>query len=134
MENLPQEQRKQRLIQSKLSKKGEIPDYLSRMGDVLKYIVKRHRLQACFGGSVHILLNRNKCHAERWIDDLCQPSHFHLFTTEAAKAFHDDRADQAVLYHFLHLLKTFPLECSTWYAVIHEELGIPVTLPTGVVL
>ena len=35
MENLPQEQRKQRLIQSKPSEKGEIITYLSRMGDVL---------------------------------------------------------------------------------------------------
>ena len=35
MENLPQEQRKQRLIQSKSSEKGEIITYLSRMGDVL---------------------------------------------------------------------------------------------------
>ena len=36
MENLPQEQRKQRLIQSKPSEKGEIITYLSRMGDVLE--------------------------------------------------------------------------------------------------
>nr|DAE90640.1 MAG TPA: Putative amidoligase enzyme [Caudoviricetes sp.] len=35
MANLPQEQRKQRLIQSKPSEKGEIIPSLSRMGDVL---------------------------------------------------------------------------------------------------
>ena len=38
MENLPQEQRKQRLIQSKPSEKGEIITYLSRMGDVLERV------------------------------------------------------------------------------------------------
>ena len=39
MENLPQEQRKQRLIQSKPSEKGEIITYLSQMGDVLEPVL-----------------------------------------------------------------------------------------------
>ena len=43
MENLPQEQRKQRLIQSKPSEKGEIITYLSRMGDVLEQIANRRK-------------------------------------------------------------------------------------------
>lgn len=42
MENLPQEQRKQRLIQSKPSEKGEIITYLSRMGDVLVDALQRN--------------------------------------------------------------------------------------------
>ena len=48
MANLPQEQRKQRLIQSKPSEKGEIITYLSRMGDVLHDVQERHKF-ARFG-------------------------------------------------------------------------------------
>ena len=44
MENLPQEQRKQRLIQSKPSEKGEIITYLSRMGDVLHNVFERSKI------------------------------------------------------------------------------------------
>jgi len=36
-----------------------------------------------------------------------------------AEALHNDRTNQTVLCHFLHLLKAFPLEGSAGYAVIY---------------
>ena len=60
MENLPQEQRKQRLIQSKLSKKGEIITYLSRMGDVLHDIQKRCEVIFGWIGTIHIVVDSDK--------------------------------------------------------------------------
>lgn len=68
------------------------------------------------------------------IDDLCQPSHFHLLTTKTAEVLHNDRTNQTVLYHFLHLLKAFPLEGSAGYAVVYKELRVPIAFPTGEVL
>ena len=64
MENLPQEQRKQRLIQSKPSEKGEIITYLSRMGDVLEQIFERHEIIALCVFRVHIVVDRNVPDAE----------------------------------------------------------------------
>ena len=119
---------------AKSSEKGEIITYLSRMGDVLEDVVERHHFQAGFGGGIYILLDRNEGHAKGRIDDLCQPSHFHLLTTKTTEVFHDDCADQPVFYHFLHLLKAFPLKGSTGYAVVYKELRVPKALPTGEVL
>ena len=101
---------------------------------LVENVVERHHLQTRFGGGIHILLDRNEGHAKGRIDDLCQPSHFHLLTTKTTKIFYDNRTNQAVLYHFLHLLKPFPLEGSTGYAVIYKELRVPKALPTGEVL
>ena len=98
---------------------------------LIKDVVERHHLQTRFGGGVHILLNRNEGHAKGRIDDLCQPSHFHLLTTKTAEVFHNNRTNRAGLYHFLHLLKAFPLEGSTGYAVIYKELRISIAFPTG---
>ena len=61
MENLPQEQRKQRLIQSKPSEKGEIITYLSRMGDVLKPGLDACKIVVCAVGinGVEIVVDGN---------------------------------------------------------------------------
>ena len=101
---------------------------------LVKNIVERHHLQARFGGGIYILLDRNKGHAEGRINDLRQPSHFHLFTSEAAEVFYDDCADQTVLHHVLHPLKSFPLKGGAGYAVIYKELRVPIALPPGEVL
>ena len=98
---------------------------------LIENVVEWHHLQTGFGGGIHILLNRDKGYTEGRIDDLCQPSHFHLLTTKAAEVFHNNRADQAVLYHLLHLLKAFPLKGSTGYAVVYKELRVPIAFPAG---
>lgn len=101
---------------------------------LIENVVEWHHLQAGFGGRVHILLDGNEGHTKGRIDDLCQPSHFHLLTTKAAEVLHNDRTNQTVLYHFLHLLKAFPLEGSAGYAVVYKELRVPIAFPTGEVL
>ena len=111
-------------------------DFLAGLFGVplVKNVVKRHHLKPCFGCGVHILLDGNEGHTKGRIDDLCQPSHFHLLTTKAAEVLHNDRTNQTVLYHFLHLLKAFPLEGSAGYAVVYKELRVPIAFPTGEVL
>lgn len=45
------------MIQSKLSKKGEITDYLSRMGDVLHDVQERCEVIVLRGSTVHIVVD-----------------------------------------------------------------------------
>ena len=81
MENLPQEQRKQRLIQSKPSEKGEIITYLSRMGDVLEQVTDRRQFVFTFGG-VNIVRNCNKADIVLGEKFLCQSPDFNIVSSE----------------------------------------------------
>ena len=87
MANLPQEQRKQRLIQSKLSKKGEITDYLSRMGDVLHDIEKRREIILRLIGAVHAVIDGNEANAVLREGDLRIKAHTEVITTHATEVF-----------------------------------------------
>ena len=82
MANLPQEQRKQRLIQSKLSKKGEITDYLSRMGDVLDNIQKRGKVAILLVRAVYAVVDSDKPHTLFHEQDFCIKAHFQIITTK----------------------------------------------------
>ena len=64
MENLPQEQRKQRLIQSKPSEKGEIITYLSRMGDVLHHIFQNDQHLIVLAERVNAVIQRDEATAK----------------------------------------------------------------------
>ena len=68
MENLPQEQRKQRLIQSKPSEKGEIITYLSRMGDVLEPVLDARNIAVGTVGvdGVKMVVDGNIAHIVLW--------------------------------------------------------------------
>ena len=77
MENLPQEQRKQRLIQSKPSEKGEIIPSLSRMGDVLDDVPKRGELIITLG-AVHTIVDSNKVNVMLREHDLCIHAHLQI--------------------------------------------------------
>ena len=48
---------------AKLSEKGEIITYLSRMGDVLENTVKRKHFHTLSGGAVYIFLTGDKGNA-----------------------------------------------------------------------
>ena len=87
MENLPQEQRKQRLIQSKPSEKGEIITYLSRMGDVLEQIFERHEIIALCVFRVHIVVDRNVPDAEHGEALLNIETGMKLVSAKAAEIF-----------------------------------------------
>ena len=91
MENLPQEQRKQRLIQSKPSEKGEIITYLSRMGDVLEQILERHEVVVLAAVGVHIVIDSDVADAEHGEAFLDVQARVELISTEATEIFgHND--------------------------------------------
>ena len=77
MENLPQEQRKQRLIQSKPSEKGEIITYLSRMGDVLKDIPQRGKVIVALC-AVHSVIDSDEADAFLWENHFRVHSHLQV--------------------------------------------------------
>ena len=89
MENLPQEQRKQRLIQSKLSKKGEITDYLSRMGDVLHDVQERREVIVLRGSTVHIVVDGYEPNALFREKDFCVVANLQVVSTQTTE----------ILYH-----------------------------------
>ena len=104
MENLPQEQRKQRLIQSKPSEKGEIITYLSRMGDVLDNIDERDELIVLLVSAVHTAVDGNEPHVILRECDLGIHLNFQIISTDAAHVLRDDRADLSVFHQCHHAL------------------------------
>ena len=112
MENLPQEQRKQRLIQSKPSEKGEIITYLSRMGDVLDDIAEGSKLIVALG-AVHPIVYGNKVNIMLREHDLGIHTHLQIITAKAGHILDDDPFDDSRLHIGNHLLETRPIEgCS----------------------
>ena len=89
MANLPQEQRKQRLIQSKLSKKGEITDYLSRMGDVLHDVQERREVIVLRGSTVHIVVDGYEPNALFREKDFCVAANSQVISSKTTE----------ILYH-----------------------------------
>ena len=110
MENLPQEQRKQRLIQSKSSEKGEIITYLSRMGDVLEQIFERHEIIALCVFRVHIVVDRNAPDAEHRKALFNVETGVKLVSAKAAEILGHDDPDLPVFHVCDHLLKCGSLE------------------------
>ena len=110
MENLPQEQRKQRLIQSKPSEKGEIITYLSQMGDVLEQIFERHEIIALCVFRVHIVVDCNVPNAEHGEALLNIETGVKLVSAKAAEVLGYDDPNLPVFHVRDHLLKCGSLE------------------------
>ena len=83
MENLPQEQRKQRLIQSKPSEKGEIITYLSQMGDVLEQVADCGKALSVPALAVHAVVDGNEPHIVAGEDDVGVLAYSQVITTKA---------------------------------------------------
>ncbi len=83
MENLPQEQQKQRLIQSKPSEKGEIIPYLSRMGDVLHHIFQNDQHLIVLAERVNAVVQSDEATAEGRKHKVRVLARFDVITTEA---------------------------------------------------
>ena len=83
MENLPQEQQKQRLIQSKPSEKGEIIPYLSRMGDVLLHIFQNDQHLIVLAERVNAVVQSDEATAEGRKHKVSVLARFDVITTEA---------------------------------------------------
>ena len=86
MENLPQEQRKQRLIQSKPSEKGEIITYLSRMGDVLEQVPQWSQVVVAVC-TVYRIVDRNETNAFLWENHFRVHSHLKIVSTKSRHIF-----------------------------------------------
>ena len=83
MENLPQEQRKQRLIQSKPSEKGEIIPYLSRKGDVLHHIFQNDQHFVVLAEGVNAIIQSDETAAEGRKHKVRVLASFDVISTEA---------------------------------------------------
>ena len=83
MANLPQEQRKQRLIQSKPSEKGEISPSLSRKGDVLHHIFPNDQNLIVLAEHVNAVVQSDKATAEGRKHKVRVLARFDVITTEA---------------------------------------------------
>ena len=83
MANLPQEQRKQRLIQSKPSEKGEIIPYLSRKGDDLHHIFQNDQHHIVLAEHVNAVVQSDKATAEGRKHKVRVLARFDVITTEA---------------------------------------------------
>ena len=122
MENLPQEQRKQRLIQSKPSEKGEIITYLSQMGDVLDDIQEWGEIAFLRACAVHTVVDGNEpnvCLREnhfRIVSDL------EIVAAQTAHILDDDRSDLSILDQCHQARPIRPIEVRTAVPVIHEKL------------
>ena len=110
MENLPQEQRKQRLIQSKPSEKGEIITYLSRMGDVLHDVQKRSEVIVLRGGAVHIVVDSYETNAKLRENNIGIHSHLEIIAPEAAHVLYNDALDPSCLDVSKHTLEARTVE------------------------
>ena len=102
MENLPQEQRKQRLIQSKPSEKGEIITYLSRMGDVLHNVEEGGKLVAVLVIAVHAVGDGNKVNAVLPEEYLRVKSGLQIVTSRPAHIFLCQVGTKKFLRIYLH--------------------------------
>ena len=89
MENLPQEQRKQRLIQSKPSEKGEIITYLSQMGDVLEQIFEWGKLVPLRIQRIKIIIDGNIPYMVSRKDDFGVGAYFNIVPAESGQVFGD---------------------------------------------
>lgn len=120
MENLPQEQRKQRLIQSKPSEKGEITDYLSRMGDVLHDIAEWGKFVVPLV-TVHTVRNSNQAHIVLREKFLRQPTDLYVVTAQPGQVFDKNRGDIPGFDGGYHFLKARALHSSACNTIIHEK-------------
>ena len=119
MENLPQEQRKQRLIQSKLSKKGEITDYLSRMGDVLKKIADGSQLVLTFVG-VDVVRNSDQPNVVIGEELLGQSADLDVITPQAAEVFYKHGRRFSLLQLLNHIGKAGAIHRNAGDAVVKK--------------
>lgn len=127
MENLPQEQRKQRLIQSKPSEKGEIITYLSRMGDVLEQVADRGKLifPLC---RVDVIRNGHQADIMVREKFFRQPSDLNVVSPQAGKVFDKDGGGFSLFQLADHFHEAGAIHRHAGNAVIQKMNQICVTL------
>ena len=128
MENFPQEQRKQRLIQSKPSEKGEIITYLSRMGDVLERVP--------YGDAVINAVDRVHAVVDGDIANMVlgkgffqQDAYHQPIPAQAGVVFDDNGRHPSRLYLCHHLQIGRTVEGDTGVSIIHKGPEILKAVP-----
>ncbi len=127
MADLPQEQRKPRLIQSDSSEKGEITDSLSRMGNVLHDVPKGHEIIVT-SGTVHTVIDGNEPDIVLREKDLRTETYFQIVSSDSAHAHGKKNTDLVCFYHGDHALPFRTVEVGTGKTVVHEKLDFAETL------
>ena len=133
MENLPQEQRKQRLIQSKPSEKGEIITYLSRMGDVLDDVPKRGKLVVALL-TVHSIVDSNKVNIVLREHDLSIHSHLQVVTAQTGHILDNDPLDNTCFNVRNHFLEPRAVKGGAGDAIVNIKTDILPAMVKGILL
>ena len=113
---------------AKPSEKGEIITYLSRMGDVLKYIADSGKLvfSAC---TVNTVIDGDKVYAKLREKNIRIHTHLQIVAPESAHILYDDALDFTSLNIGKHMLEARTVKVRSRIAVILvivSDSGIPV--------
>ena len=110
---------------AKLSEKGEIITYLSRMGDVLKKVTNRSQLIFTFGG-IDVVRNGYQADIVFREELLHEPSHLNVVTAQPGKAFDKQSGCLALLQLAHHFIKAGAVHGNAGNAVVNEsdDIGI----------
>ena len=127
MENLPQEQRKQRLIQPKPSEKGEIITYLSRMGDVLEQITERGKIIVPFV-AVHAVIDGDIPNIPLSKETLGIVAHFQIVPAHAGHILDNDGSNLSCFGQPDHFIPARTVKCYPRHTIVNEELWIRETV------
>ena len=120
------------MIQSKPSEKGEIITYLSRMGDVLKYIADSGKLvfSAC---TVNTVIDGDKVYAKLREKNIRIHTHLQIVAPESAHILNNQCSDIACFNFFYQRLKAWAIEIYTRKTIVSKMADILKTIPTGII-
>ena len=103
---------------AKLSEKGEIITYLSRMGDVLEQIFERNAITETFFG-ILIFCNSDITDILLWEHKFQIVVHHNVFTTKTGKVFCDDAVDPSRIHIVNHSLKCWSVKIRTRPSIVN---------------
>ena len=106
-------------------------DFLARLSSIplVKYVVERHHLRACFLEGIYIFLNGNEPDAEGRVFDFKVVAHIKIIPAKTTEILYDDGIYQALFHHVLHLDETRSVEGRPRKSVIREKLRVRKTIP-----
>ena len=130
MANLPQEQRKQRLIQSKPSEKGEIISSLSQMGDVLHDVFERGEVILALV-TIYAIRNSHQPHIMEREKLFGQLADLDVIAAQPGQVFDEHRRDIPGFDCLDHFLKTRTLHGGACDAIVHEKDRVRISLVLG---
>jgi hypothetical protein len=110
---------------AKLSEKGEIITYLSRMGDVLYDVQKGSKLVVALVGTIHTTVDCNEADIVLRKCNLGVHSYFQIVTPDPTHVFGYDDTNLAFVHKSHHALPIRSLKVRAGVPVIHKILDVP---------